>query len=265
MLRLFAGRCARSVGTYGSSSLATNTTSSDLLSTSTRALATATRGRPRGRSIKRQNLASRGRSTAQSRTKKGKAKRVAAKGKRTKKSSTKGKKVGKKKASKKSTKPKTVSATKGVKKIVYGPEKPKRPQSPFLLFIRDFRNRNSQLTVPEQAKAAGKEWKTLSEDVKKPYEDQAKRLRDAYLERKQEYDQKKKPKRALNAYLIFAKDKRNEFSNLPVIEQGKKIGELWKGLGESEKQVYLQKQKNASSQYYEALGAWNKVWQVPAS
>jgi len=70
------------------------------------------------------------------------------------------------------------------KKVLYGPAKPKRPQSAYMLFAGDFRKSHTDLSMLDQARQAGEEWNKLSADSKKPYEEQHLKLKESYTEKK---------------------------------------------------------------------------------
>lgn len=67
------------------------------------------------------------------------------------------------------------------------PTKPKAPKTPFFQFFSDFRSKNeiANLSVPEIAKKAGAEWKTLTADEKDPY-------MKTYAEEREQYNLKMK-------------------------------------------------------------------------
>ncbi|MBA0575176.1 hypothetical protein Golob_024885 [Gossypium lobatum] len=81
------------------------------------------------------------------------------------------------------------------------PLKPKQPMSAFFLFsnerraalLADTGNKN----VLEAAKIAGEEWKNMTEEQKKPYEEIAKKNKEKYMEEMEVYKQKKEEE-ALN-------------------------------------------------------------------
>nr|KJB39686.1 hypothetical protein B456_007G025500 [Gossypium raimondii] len=81
------------------------------------------------------------------------------------------------------------------------PSKPKQPMSAFFLFsnerraalLADTGNKN----VLEAAKIAGEEWKNMTEEQKKPYEEIAKKNKEKYMEEMEVYKQKKEEE-ALN-------------------------------------------------------------------
>ena len=54
------------------------------------------------------------------------------------------------------------------------PNKPKRGQSAYFLFLADFRAKNKGVYEENKdlLRAAGEEWKNLDDEEKKPYEDQ---------------------------------------------------------------------------------------------
>jgi len=80
---------------------------------------------------------------------------------------------------------------------------------------------------------------------------------------KKEYNEKRKPKRPKNAYLLFALEKRSEFPTLPITEQSKQLGDLWRKLPTEAREAYEKKQRDEQAEYQKRLSAWNKTWGVP--
>ncbi|GAQ86113.1 high mobility group [Klebsormidium nitens] len=67
------------------------------------------------------------------------------------------------------------------------PNLPKKPPSSYMLFMNDFRPRFKEENpdvrgVTEGAKAGGARWKSMSEEEKKPYMEEAAKLKAAYAE-----------------------------------------------------------------------------------
>ncbi|KAK4262868.1 hypothetical protein QN277_028368 [Acacia crassicarpa] len=73
------------------------------------------------------------------------------------------------------------------------PLKPKHPVSAFLLYTNDRRAAilAENKTILEVSKIAGEEWKNLTEDQKRPYEEMAKKNKEKYLQDMEAYKQKK--------------------------------------------------------------------------
>ncbi|KAI3943158.1 hypothetical protein MKW92_021425 [Papaver armeniacum] len=78
------------------------------------------------------------------------------------------------------------------KKKEQDPLKPKRPLTAFFLFSKEVRaNHADNKNVVEVSKIAGEEWKKMSEEQKKPYEDIVKKQKEEYLHEMELYNQKK--------------------------------------------------------------------------
>jgi len=225
---------------------------------------TGSRGRPRLQSKSKKKLA-KGKKTnkvGRPKSKKSPTKKATSKKATSKRSS---KKAGPKRASKKKSTTASPQKAKKTKKIVYGPSKPKRPESAFLLYLRDFRKSHGDMGMLDQTRQGGREWKTLSPELKQPYEVQHSKLKEAYQAKKEDYNKKKKPKRAPSAFFIFSAEKRPaaEFASLSITDKAKRIGEIWRGLDDQARQPYYAKQKNLQGDYRQALAAWNRQWGVP--
>jgi len=150
------------------------------------------------------------------------------------------------------------------KAVPLGPAKPKRPESAFLLYVRQQRETNPEYkkfaTSPtDQAKRAGIEWKALSEADKKTWNDQAEVKKKQHEERKKVYEKDRRPKKPLTAFLLYSEEKRASHTG-PVSEVAKKIGAEWKKLSEADKQPYLTKSKAAMSAWKQQCEDWEKVW-----
>ncbi|RZC84890.1 hypothetical protein C5167_047670 [Papaver somniferum] len=78
------------------------------------------------------------------------------------------------------------------KKKEQDPLKPKRPLTAFFLFSKEVRaNHADNKNVVEVSKIAGEEWKKMSEEQKKPYEDIVKKQKEEHLHEMELYNQKK--------------------------------------------------------------------------
>ncbi|GKV31757.1 hypothetical protein SLEP1_g40424 [Rubroshorea leprosula] len=76
------------------------------------------------------------------------------------------------------------------------PLKPKQPMSAFFLFSNERRaallaeNKN----ILEVTKIAGEEWKAITEEQKRPYEEMAKKNKEKYMQEMEAYKQKRRKK-----------------------------------------------------------------------
>lgn len=116
--------------------------------------------------------------------------------------------------------------------------------SAYMFFVKDQHSivskQNPGLKMTEISGILGKKWKSLSEEEKETYQEQANKApRKAKLE-KQVSSQK--PKRGLNAYMKFAQQQRSNVlsqdSSLKITEVSKKLGEMWRKLSDEEKLQY---------------------------
>merc|ERR1712147_90183 len=77
-------------------------------------------------------------------------------------------------------------------------------------------------------------------------------------ELKQLFEETDKPKKPLNAYLLFAIDSRAKLpKTMSAQEKIKKIGTDWQNASESVKDGYMEKQKAVSDRYQKDISAWN--------
>ena len=82
------------------------------------------------------------------------------------------------------------------KRLKKDPNKPKRPPSPFFVFLTDFRKQYMKdhpntKAVSEVGKAAGAKWKTMSTADKAPYVSKAEKLKSDYEKQMLAYNKKK--------------------------------------------------------------------------
>lgn len=126
----------------------------------------------------------------------------------------------------------------------------------YMMFANEKRSSVAQpgLKVTEVAKKLGELWRALSDEEKKKYNEAAAEHRKSHPQgpRKPRKTKKQKeadaaakkakaerPKRPLSGYMKFANSKRSEVkSTNPAMkfgEIGKRLGELWRALSDSEK------------------------------
>ena len=147
------------------------------------------------------------------------------------------------------------------KKLV-DPEAPKRPMSAYIIFSKEQRPRikgeNPDAKPAELMSIIGKEWKSLSEKKKLPYQKQSEKLKALYTEEKKDYrpkspedikalveaeKEKKKASRkvegvagAKNAWIFFQTDRRAELKG--TVESSEMMAQLakeWKKIKDTKK------------------------------
>ena len=62
-----------------------------------------------------------------------------------------------------------------------------------------------------------------------------------------------KPPHKVNSYLMFSKTMAEEWTDLGVVERGRKAGELWKEMGDDDKVPY---EELAAEDYRGKMAAW---------
>ncbi|CAE7485901.1 HMGB13 [Symbiodinium microadriaticum] len=154
------------------------------------------------------------------------------------------------------------------------PVAPKKPGGAYMLWLKENRARIAESLgedgkkVTLVSKAAGAEWKTLSDKVKKPFVDMAAKLKADFLAEKEAFEKQggvmparkgknaakaakaKKtkdpslPKRPKNAYMLWLQDHRKEITDaLGPGHQPKQVmveaGKRWKTCSDAEKGPYV--------------------------
>mmetsp|Transcript_9262 Transcript_9262/g.19042 ORF Transcript_9262/g.19042 Transcript_9262/m.19042 type:complete len:352 (+) Transcript_9262:131-1186(+) len=144
---------------------------------------------------------------------------------------------------------------------VRDPEMPKRPVSPWLRFLKQFRKDRPDIKHKEFMAAAAADWKSLSPNSKAPFES-------AYHVDKVQYDRDyqafvdrwrrdpERPKKPPTAYLAFAADVRSQNPTLKASEQAKLAGGKWKAMSAAEKQPYQNRVAPQVESYREQMKAY---------
>jgi len=159
------------------------------------------------------------------------------------------------------------------------PNAPKRPLSSYFLFLSDFRARMKKedpelaKSIKEFGKAAGAEWRSMSDDDKQPYQEQHEELKEEYDEAMKHYTPPKgfgktgaskkskaqkdpnAPKKPQTAFFLFMADNRSrvkrEDPDLAHTEVAKQLGQEWQNLDSNEKSKY-------ERTYQKAIAQWKK-------
>jgi len=131
------------------------------------------------------------------------------------------------------------------------PERPKRPMSAFFLFLNDSRSKKKDLTPTELAKEAGKEWSTMSEAKKKPYEAKASKAKVAYDKDFKQYVDSgraemwkrdpKKPKKPMTPFILFLTENKYTPSAQAALD--------FKALPQSKMKLYVTKYEKNQAKY----------------
>ena len=154
----------------------------------------------------------------------------------------------------------------------------KKARSSYILYTIDTAVRskvkkdNPDAKLGEISKILGKQWKSLSDKEKKKYTDASAKekaevdklkktnpelfvKKEKKAKKEKKVVDKNKPKRPLNAYMIYAQDARVELKKknpeMKAVggEISKKIGEQWKKLAAKDKKKYEDLAKKAKSEY----------------
>jgi len=166
--------------------------------------------------------------------------------------------------------------TKGYSK----PEPPKRAKSAFQFFAEEKRpDVMKELDTTDfsvVSKKVGELWKSLEEGEKLPFDARAKVAKEDYEKAKLECESQvnaakqtskrnlpdvEPPKKPKSAYMIFAEEKRaeiaKELDTKDITKMSKRVGEVWKSLGEELKAVFEARAKAALEEYELAKGDYS--------
>uniref|UniRef100_A0A1I7UFG5 Sex-determining region Y protein n=1 Tax=Caenorhabditis tropicalis TaxID=1561998 RepID=A0A1I7UFG5_9PELO len=160
-------------------------------------------------------------------------------------------------------------------------KKPKQPPNGFMLFSAKNRKQivdeNPKLTNNEISQAVGARWKNLLPEEKKPYLEEAQRLRDEYnlnnpdlkktnLKRKIEEpsvevvppkikQKEERIKRPPNSFMFFMKEKRMELAEMlnemKSAQRTTYLGDMWKSLTREQKYPWEQMAAKAKKEHME--------------
>ncbi|KAL5552367.1 hypothetical protein UlMin_002543 [Ulmus minor] len=163
------------------------------------------------------------------------------------------------------------------------PLKPKQPMSAFFLFTNERRADlvAEKKSVTEISKITGEEWKNMSEEQKRPYEEEAKKNKEKYMEEMGVYKQKKEEEAASlekdeeeqmklqkqeAMQLLKKKEKKENIikktkENLQKKKKEKEPADpnKPKELSEEDKKIWNEKAAEAMEGYKKELEAYNKT------
>lgn len=141
------------------------------------------------------------------------------------------------------------------------PNMPKKPQTAYMIFSTKIRPKikeeNPDASFADLSRLIGKKWKSLSDKAKKPYTDEANKLKEAYLKEKSKHEQ---PKKKRSSYIYFSSDVREKIAKenpgMDITEIAKIIGQKWKNL--KNKQKYIDLAEKDKIRYEKELAAYYK-------
>ena len=133
----------------------------------------------------------------------------------------------------------------------------KKPKNAWQLFLVDFREGDAiepGMNGAEIVKMASPIWKKMTNDEKKPFEDEAGKLSLAYKEAKGKNSPKKNDsaeKRPSNAWMLFLADYRKDNAKPGVAGSAvaKEAGVVWREMSDEAKEPYEEKAKTLKNEY----------------
>lgn len=157
------------------------------------------------------------------------------------------------------------------------PNRPKRAQSAYFIFMGDFREKCKRTgeadtsNVTEFTKLASTKWKALSEEERKPWDERAALDKQRYANEMESYQpppgmstqrsRKKKdpyaPKRPKSGYLHYLEDFRAKNPDLGHKEIVSKGAEAWSKLSDDDKVPFNKLYEAAKEEYTAKLQAMN--------
>jgi hypothetical protein len=160
-------------------------------------------------------------------------------------------------------------------KLKKDPEAPKPAVNAYIMFSRDNRSdvkeENPDMKATDVTKKLAEMWREADDDLKQEYKEKSEKDKERYNEELDSYVPKegfqnpknkksaktKKtsgPKKPLNAYMWFCKDKRDElkgkFSNVEILRE---LGAMWKKLSDKKKKLYVDKAEEDKERYNEEM------------
>lgn len=141
------------------------------------------------------------------------------------------------------------------------PERPKRPSSPWIRYLNHCRQQSPDMKGIMSD--AAKQWKAMSDGDKapfvKPYEVDKAAYEKAFAAYKESGKlaawkrDPEKPLKPLTAFMLYAKEVRQENPSLKLTEQTKLAGEKWKAMTPPQKQPYEDKASASAKKYKEEM------------
>ncbi|EGD82590.1 hypothetical protein PTSG_03243 [Salpingoeca rosetta] len=160
------------------------------------------------------------------------------------------------------------------------PNKPRGALTPYMCFNKEVRpaimQQHPNASVTEVAKLIGAQWRQLTDEQKKPYNDMARTDRERYKEAMKNYvptpgfeeggrrRKKKKdpnaPKKPKSAYFVFAETRRDalraQYPEDRVSDTAKRTGEEWRGMTEEQKRPFQLKAQELKQEYDQAVAEY---------
>jgi len=144
-------------------------------------------------------------------------------------------------------------------KAARDPERPKKPASPWIRYLAEFRQQRKDLHHKDVMKVAAGEWKTMQDSKKtqwtQPYETEKANYEKAFKEYAESGKLEAwkrdpaKPKRPLTPFLEFTGEFRQKNAALKVTEATKQASSAWKLLTPDQKAPYEKRFEEATKKY----------------
>merc|ERR1712060_394766 len=154
--------------------------------------------------------------------------------------------------------------------------KPKKPLSSYMLFMKSFRTEFAEANpevkgVAEVGKAGGEKWQAMTEEEKKPFVDEALKLKEEYavavatwneahgVVAPEKKEKEKKEKGPPSAFRLFAQSFQPEYrKNHPgskLADVSKACGDAWKALSADQKRDFEASAQKAKAEFLAAKAA----------
>jgi len=149
------------------------------------------------------------------------------------------------------------------KAVLRDPERPKRPASPWLRFLAEFRQQRKEVKHKEVMQVAAKEWQAMPDMKKTPWTQPYEAEKVKYDKAFKEYSDSGKldawkrdperPKRPLTAFLEFTGEFRQKNPSVKITEATRQASTAWKALSVEQKAPYERRYEEASRKYKVAM------------
>jgi len=149
------------------------------------------------------------------------------------------------------------------KALARDPERPKRPASPWLRFLAEFRQQRKEVKHKEVMQVAATEWKAMPDGKKSPWIQPYEVEKQKYDKAFKEYSDSgkldawkrdpEKPKKPLTPFLEYTGEFRKKNPSLKVTEVTKQASSSWKLLPAEQKAPYERRYEEASKKYKVAM------------